>query len=368
VKRAPGLPARTSKSVGWAKLPLTGVADGDHILKVIPPAASSAPADSKLTSSAARVFRPLHVKIKLKDNELTAAETFEPEVAPASDALVGPSAASDSGSTPAKKINHGYVGAFDKTTLALDLKPDWAKPGYSTPPLTSAGAVPTLIVLHHTGTKIIGSALNEALTQKGPHYEIDLDGHVVKFVDDRRMAWHAGPGSRWHGDLGCNKFAIGIEIIHQDGQKYTEEQYASLIALLKSLVKDHGIKPHRIVAHSDCRVHDSPGDTYLLSNDRARCPGIEFDWARLEGERLGMIPKVGVTLGDADWGGYFGKYQSALVLGDNDGDQRYGNKKRSDVSGTIAALQTDLETIGYPLTPNAPEPLGAVTHDFRFVP
>jgi len=277
---AAGAPA--SKEVGWAKLPLTGVADGDHVLKVIPPPsqASTAAADSSLKDGAKRMWRPLHIKMTLKEGKLAAAATCDPDDAK-------------------KKINHGSVGAFDETSLAIDMKPDWIRSEYGP---RSRGKSASLIVLHHTGKKLIGSSLHEAINAKGPHYEIDIDGHVVKLVEDTKIASHAGT-SKWGSETGCNALSVGIEIVNENADDITEAQYGSLIALLKGLVKDLGIKSHRIIGHADCRTHDKPKDTELLSSDRADCPGYKFDWARLEKEALGMVPKVGVTLGAEDWGG-----------------------------------------------------------------
>jgi N-acetyl-anhydromuramyl-L-alanine amidase AmpD len=238
------------------------------------------------------------------------------------------------------------VTAFDEDELCIDLKPDWMK--------TSAGVKKRtqgtdLIVIHHTGGEVIGPALNEALTAKGPHYEIDNEGHVVKFVADDSVAAHAGV-SRWGGKEGCNANAIGIEIVHfQPAGKVAppaieEAQYQALIKLLKGLVDKLGIKSHRIVGHSDIRT--TKADPLLLGSDRQTCPGGMFEWTRLEDAGLGMIPKQGVEIED-DWGGYFETYQEALRFGDSDTTKTYGGKRRKDVSGVIRELQLDLAGIGY---------------------
>ena len=325
--------AARAKSVegSEATLSLAGVADGKHVLKVVPEGnrTSSAVAGPATSSSQARLDRPLHVGFSLKGGLLTAASELDP-------------ADSDA------DVTHGHVTAFKGDELCIDLKPDWMK--------TTAGVHKRtkkvdLIVVHHTGGKVIGPALNEALAAKGPHYEIDPEGHIVKFVSDDHVAAHAGE-SWWDGAPSCNSYGIGIEIVHWQPDPpgsapippVQDAQYDSLIGLLKALVKNHGMKPHRIVGHSDVRT--SKADARLLGSDRQTCPGGMFEWTRLEDEGLGMIPKAGVQIED-DWGGYFKKYSDPLRFGDSDTKRVFGGKKRSDVAGTVLALQRDLLGIGY---------------------
>ena len=319
-----------------ATLSLAGVTDGEHVLTVIPDGKQSStdPAGPSTSSTESRLYRPLSIRFSSKKGQLASAEEFDPDDASA-------------------EVSHGHVTAFKDDELCIDLKPDWLK--------TTAGVKKRkkpidLIVIHHTGDKTIGSALSEALVAKGPHYEIDPEGHVVKFVNDDCIAAHAGP-SCWDGKTSCNENAIGIEIVHWQPKPkdktpqppVTEPQYASLLALLGALIEEHQLEPHRIVAHSDVRTTDD--DKYLLGSARPNCPGPMFEWTRLEAEKLGMIPKAGIEVED-DWGGYFESYSDPLRSGDSDKKKIFGGKKRKDVSGVIVELQRDLLGIGYSVKVN----------------
>lgn len=314
-----------------ATLTLAGVTDGEHILKAIPPGkrTSTGPATPSTTSSEARLFRPLHVRFSVKNGLLTKATAFDP-------------------GDPTATLTHAHVTAFKNDELCIDIKPDWLKT--SAKPKKRGKAI-DLILVHHTGGQTIGGAIAQAIKALGPHYEIDPEGHVVKFVDDGNLCSHAG-ASFWDGKTSCNAFAIGIEIVHWKPTKgdktphppVTEAQYTSLIKLLKLLVKEHKLKPHRIVGHSDVRTTDK--DPRLLGPDRQTCPGKMFEWTRLEAEGLGIIPKKGVTIED-DWGGYFESYSDPLRFGDSDKKRVFGGKRRKDVSGVIAEMQRDLLGIGY---------------------
>ncbi len=319
-----------------ATLSLAGVTDGEHILEAIPPAqgTSAGPAGPPLTSKEARLFRPLHIRFSVKNGLLTDAVAFDPKDAKAT-------------------VTHGRVTAFKADELCLDIKPDWIKTKANVKKRSKAI---DLIVIHHTGGRTIGGAIAQAINALGPHYEIDPEGHVVKFVDDKNECSHAGD-SRWDGKTSCNSFGIGIEIVHFKPTKpdktpepaITEAQYKSLIDLLKLLVKEHKLKPHRIVGHSDVRT--TKADKILLGPDRQTCPGKMFEWTRLEAKGLGIIPKPGVKIED-DWGGYFEKYSEPLRSGDSDKKKVFGGKRRKDVSGVIVELQRDLSGIGYSLKVN----------------
>lgn len=319
-----------------ATLTLAGVTDGEHVLKAIPPAArtSSEPAGPPTTSGEPRLFRPLHIRFSVKKGLLTKAAAFDPD-------------------DPKATVTHGHVTAFKDDELCIDIKPDWLKTKANVKKRKKAI---DLILIHHTSGRTIGGAIAQALKALGPHYEIDPEGHVVKFVDDENQCAHAGD-SFWDGKTSVNTFGIGIEIVHWKPKKadkateppITEAQYTSLIALLKSLVKEHKLKPHRIVGHSDVRT--TAKDVRLLGPDRQTCPGRMFEWTRLEAAGLGIIPKEGVEIED-DWGGYFETYSDPLRFGDSDKKRVFGGKKRKDVSGVIAELQRDLLGIGYSVKVN----------------
>ena len=101
------------------------------------------------------------------------------------------------------------------------------------------------------------------------HVVIDRQGEITQYVPFTKRAWHAGV-SVFEGREKCNDFSIGIELEGTDTLPYTEQQYQSLIALIKLLrVAYPGITPDRITGHSD------------IAPSRKTDPGDVFDWARL---------------------------------------------------------------------------------------
>ena len=124
------------------------------------------------------------------------------------------------------------------------------------------------------------------------HYVIDREGAIYQFVDDERIAHHAGAGS-WNQDPkltnAMNRYAIGIELlgigtraemkdvigtlantqVRSADRGYTENQYSALDHLLHHLMERYGIPRGNIIGHE---AYD-PG--------RKWDPGALFDWNRI---------------------------------------------------------------------------------------
>jgi N-acetyl-anhydromuramoyl-L-alanine amidase len=97
------------------------------------------------------------------------------------------------------------------------------------------------------------------------HLLLRRNGEAIQFVPVNMRAWHAGD-SAWRGRPRCNDFSIGIELEGSDTDIYSDEQYASLVELTRSLRE---VLPLRyIAAHSD------------IAPERKTDPGVRFDWAR----------------------------------------------------------------------------------------
>lgn len=116
----------------------------------------------------------------------------------------------------------------------------------------------------------------------------DLPGHagpkIFQLVPDTRRAYHAGLSS-WKGHTQLNAASIGIEIVslgYRDGPNgreyfdYPKSQMDLVVALVKKIVKEHEIRPDRILGHSD------------IAPLRKSDPGPRFPWKRLADE--GIIP------------------------------------------------------------------------------
>jgi len=91
--------------------------------------------------------------------------------------------------------------------------------------------------------------------------------------------------SSWQGNTQLNASSIGIEIVNlgstssPEGENwfdYPQAQIEAVVALVKKIVKDHDIKPDRILGHSD------------IAPQRKTDPGPRFPWKRLADE--GLIP------------------------------------------------------------------------------
>jgi N-acetyl-anhydromuramoyl-L-alanine amidase len=98
------------------------------------------------------------------------------------------------------------------------------------------------------------------------HFVIDRRGRVTQFVSCDERAWHAGT-SHWQGRDNCNDFSIGIELEGLEGNTFESAQYRSLVPLLQSLRRKHGVRA--VVGHE----HVAPG--------RKADPGPGFEWGYL---------------------------------------------------------------------------------------
>ncbi len=102
------------------------------------------------------------------------------------------------------------------------------------------------------------------------HCLIRRDGVITQYVPFTQRAWHAGISS-FRGQEDCNDFSIGIELEGADEIPYSNEQYVSLVGLIKTLMSTYNdISLERIVGHS------------TIAPDRKTDPGTAFDWNLLK--------------------------------------------------------------------------------------
>jgi N-acetylmuramoyl-L-alanine amidase len=164
------------------------------------------------------------------------------------------------------------------------------------------GLTPTILLLHYTGLESMAKAI-DWLTREGSgvscHYGIDEDGRIIQMAAEELRAWHAGE-SVWDGETDINSASIGIEI-HNPGHAFgypdfPEVQIEAVERLCRDIIARHGIRPERVLAHSD------------VAPPRKRDPGEKFPWERLAGAGVGhwVVPAPavagddGVSLGAAD--------------------------------------------------------------------
>ncbi|MEA2985609.1 MAG: N-acetylmuramoyl-L-alanine amidase [Alphaproteobacteria bacterium] len=143
------------------------------------------------------------------------------------------------------------------------------------------GRAPDIILLHYTGMENAQEALNRLCSRKSKvssHYFVFEDGRIVQSVQENRRAWHAGE-SHWAGETDINSSAIGIEIAnpgHDFGYPdFPSRQIAAVIALCRGIIARRGIRPDRVLAHSD------------VAPSRKRDPGEKFPWRLLADSGLG---------------------------------------------------------------------------------
>ena len=156
------------------------------------------------------------------------------------------------------------------------------------------------IVLHYTGMESGEGAedwLCDPASGVSSHYLVHENGDVVQMVREADRAWHAGIGC-WHGERDMNSVSVGIEIVNaghrdwtgDDGEvlpPFPERQIASVIALCRGIIERWGVRPERVLGHSDLAPH------------RKRDPGEAFPWSRLCRFGLGLcVEPVAVGTGD----------------------------------------------------------------------
>lgn len=138
-----------------------------------------------------------------------------------------------------------------------------------------------IILLHYTGMET-GQAAEDWLCDPSSavscHYIAYEDGRIVQMVPEEMRAWHAGAGS-WAGETDINSVSIGIEIVNPghafDYPDFPPAQIKAVTALCSDIAERHGIRPERVLAHSDT----APG--------RKADPGEKFPWSQLNAEGIG---------------------------------------------------------------------------------
>jgi N-acetylmuramoyl-L-alanine amidase len=303
----------TTNGHGIATLAPAALPAGTYTCRISAPHTSADPVGPALVSAGAvpdRVYRPV---------TLTVVRTL-------------------SGIASALPTNplHATV-AVAGNVMTVDVQPVWIRSSAH----SARGQGVSMVVVHHTGCNT-SIAVNTFLAEKGPHYMIDVDGQIVKWVQDVRAAWHAGE-ARWQGNSDINARSIGIEIVHVSGD-YPAVQYEALIGLLERLRAAHtGIDAWSIVGHGDVGTN-AQGRLGRKSGD----PGLTFDWGRLEARSLGLQMVAGPP-SPLNYGGIYQLVPPlALRRGDNDARHRFGGATHTGITGTpVRELQEDLAGLGY---------------------
>lgn len=100
-----------------------------------------------------------------------------------------------------------------------------------------------------------------------PHYMIDRKGNILRLVEDKNIAYHAGNSKMPDGRTNVNGFSIGVEILNAEDDEYTAAQYGAVNDLIAYLKQKHGVK--YVVGHDDI----APG---------RKTDPWNFDWKKLK--------------------------------------------------------------------------------------
>ena len=168
-----------------------------------------------------------------------------------------------------------------------------------------ANCDPDLIVIHNISlppNKYGGNGIDQLFTNcldkdKHPYYAdihhlrvsshllIRRDGELVQYVPFHKRAWHAGV-SEYRGREICNNFSIGIEMEGSDFEAFTADQYSTLEATIKTLLKSYAsLSAAAITGHEQI----APG--------RKTDPGPYFELQRLEKIFSNKLPAAAVIEG-----------------------------------------------------------------------
>ena len=137
------------------------------------------------------------------------------------------------------------------------------------------------IVLHYTGMQSERVSIERLTSRKSEvssHYLINRSGKIIKLIDEKYIAWHAGK-SKWKNFINLNNRSIGIELVnkgHQLGyENFSKKQISKLELLCKTLIKKYKITKTNILGHSD------------IAPLRKIDPGEKFPWKHLAKKKIG---------------------------------------------------------------------------------
>ena len=146
------------------------------------------------------------------------------------------------------------------------------------------------MILHYTGMPTGAEAIErlcDPAAKVSAHYVVEEDGRIFRLVAEDKRAWHAGVSS-WKGEGEINARSIGVEIVnpgHEWGYRaFPDAQIAAVKEIVRGALARHGVKPQRVLGHSD------------VAPARKDDPGEKFPWDQLAAEGLA----VGFYEGEGD--------------------------------------------------------------------
>lgn len=211
------------------------------------------------------------------------------------------------------------------------------------------------IILHITGGPMIGKAIHKFIAAKreaGIHYIVDMDGHVVKMLEESHGTNHAGFKVRSRPDLlirprfgedmggstvSVNQSSIGIEHAAANGKEFSDPQKEASVDLVSQLTQDFAIDPWNVVGHNDVIVDINKR---ALLKQTKPCPGSSFPWKEYQDKGLSLAPLAAVPVPSDVYGSIF---DIARFMDEKLTDPMHKEMQRA----AVAELQLDLRRIGW---------------------
>jgi len=110
------------------------------------------------------------------------------------------------------------------------------------------------------------------------HYFVDQAGKVLRIIDRKRVALHAGR-SMWKGRTSLDKCSIGIEVVGYHNKSITSAQCSALKELIAELQRIYEIPDERVLTHSMV-AYGAPNQWHKRSHrGRKRCGMLFAKWS-----------------------------------------------------------------------------------------
>ena len=136
-----------------------------------------------------------------------------------------------------------------------------------------------LIILHNTGSLEIAKALkwySNPNTYSSTHYLIDLDGTTQQLVPEENASLHTPNAVYKHSRL-VNESSIGISLVGDGAQQFTEAQYEMAAMLCVYLKEKYGLKNEEIFRHAEIECVPAVNDPTPWDKEKFNILLEQFD-------------------------------------------------------------------------------------------
>lgn len=138
---------------------------------------------------------------------------------------------------------------------------------------------PNFVIIHYTANNSCEETLREFTTTGGreasAHYVICKDGTIHHMLNDLLRSHHAGD-SKWGNTTDLNSSSVGIELVNNGQEPFTEAQINNLSILLERLKTAYKIPAPNFIGHAD------------VAPTRRGDPGSKFPWKEMSEKGFGL--------------------------------------------------------------------------------